>query len=65
MFGFNVVAAFTRHVGTAFDRVRKGTVSASAPLIAVTLFAKDHIRRPIEQPNSANPPAWASSAVTS
>ena len=54
MFGFDAVAAFTHHVETAFDRVRKGEVAAGAPLIAVTLSAKDHIRRLIEQPDSAD-----------
>ena len=51
MFGFDRVAAFTHHVETAFDLVRKDQVSASAELIALTLAAKDHIRRLIEQPN--------------
>ena len=32
MFGFDAVAAFTHHVETAFDRVRKGDVSASEAL---------------------------------
>jgi two-component system, chemotaxis family, sensor kinase CheA len=54
MFGFDAVAAFTHHVETAFDRVRKGEVAAGAPLIAVTLTAKDYIRRLIEQPDSAD-----------
>lgn len=50
MFGFDAVAAFTHHVETAFDRVRKGEVQASEPLIGVALAAKDHIRGLIEQP---------------
>jgi two-component system, chemotaxis family, sensor kinase CheA len=54
MFGFDRVAAFTHHVETAFDLVRKGQVAASAALIAVTLAAKDHIRRLIEQPDDAS-----------
>jgi two-component system chemotaxis sensor kinase CheA len=48
MFGFDAVAEFTHHVETAFDRVRKGEVQASAELIAVTLAAKDQIRRLID-----------------
>jgi two-component system chemotaxis sensor kinase CheA len=36
MFGFDAVAAFTHHVETAFDLVRKGKVAASRELIAVT-----------------------------
>ena len=54
MFGFDAVAAFTHHVETAFDRVRQGDVSASPPLIAVTLAAKDHIRRLIDQSESVD-----------
>jgi two-component system chemotaxis sensor kinase CheA len=51
MFGFDRVAAFTHHVETAFDLVRKGHATANAGLIAVTLAAKDHIRRLIETPD--------------
>jgi two-component system, chemotaxis family, sensor kinase CheA len=54
MFGFDAVAAFTHHVETAFDRVRKGEVTPSTSLIAVTLAAKDQIRSLIEQPDSAS-----------
>lgn len=59
MFGFDAVAAFTHHVETAFDRVRKGEVAVSAPLIAVTLAAKDQIRSLIEQPGNADEAAGA------
>ena len=54
MFGFDRVAAFTHHVETAFDLVRKGHASATAGLIAVTLAAKDHIRHLIETPDAAD-----------
>jgi two-component system, chemotaxis family, sensor kinase CheA len=54
MFGFDAVAAFTHHVETAFDRVRRGEVAVAPPLIAVTLAAKDQIRRLIEQPDDAD-----------
>src|SRR5690349_18153623 len=54
MFGFDAVAGFTHHVETAFDRVRKGQVAVSAPLIAVTLAAKDHIRGLIDRPDSTD-----------
>src|SRR5262249_27912527 len=37
MFGFEAVAAFTHHVETAFDLVRKGKVAPSRALIAVAL----------------------------
>ncbi|HUB45031.1 MAG TPA: chemotaxis protein CheA [Acetobacteraceae bacterium] len=54
MFGFDAVADFTHHVETAFDRVRQGEVSPDPPLIAVALEAKDHIRRLIDEPDSAD-----------
>jgi two-component system chemotaxis sensor kinase CheA len=54
MFGFDAVAAFTHHVETAFDLVRKGKVTASRELIAVTLTAKDHMRLLIERPEAAD-----------
>lgn len=54
MFGFEVVAAFTHHIETAFDLVRKGKVVAGGELIAITLAAKDHMRTLIEQPEAAD-----------
>lgn len=60
MFGFDAVAAFTHHVETAFDRVRKGEVAASESLIAVALAAKDQIRGLIEQPDSVDDATGAS-----
>ncbi|WP_040842574.1 chemotaxis protein CheA, partial [Nitrospirillum viridazoti] len=53
MFGFDAVAAFTHHVETAFDLVRKGKVAPSRALIAVGLAAKDHMRLLIEAPDLA------------
>ncbi|ASG23982.1 chemotaxis protein CheA [Nitrospirillum viridazoti] len=53
MFGFDAVAAFTHHVETAFDLVRKGKVAPSRALIAVGLAAKDHMRLLIETPELA------------
>ncbi|WP_379922659.1 chemotaxis protein CheA [Erythrobacter sp. R86502] len=44
MFGFDALAAFTHHCESAFDRVRKGQVPATAELVAVTLSAMDHMR---------------------
>ncbi|MBK1662928.1 chemotaxis protein CheA [Rhodospirillum rubrum] len=52
MFGFDAVAAFTHHVETAFDLVRKGKVTPSRELIAVALAAKDRMRLLIEQPET-------------
>jgi two-component system chemotaxis sensor kinase CheA len=54
MFGFEVLAAFTHHVETAFDLVRKGKVVPGTALIAVALAAKDRMRLLIEQPEAAN-----------
>jgi two-component system, chemotaxis family, sensor kinase CheA len=54
MFGFDAVAAFTHHVETAFDLVRKGKVAPSPELIAVALAAKDRMRLLIEQPDDAD-----------
>lgn len=54
MFGFDAVAAFTHHVETAFDRLRKGEVPPTRDLIALALAAKDHMRRLIEQPDAAD-----------
>ena len=51
MFGFDRVAAFTHHVETAFDLVRKGKVAPSQELIALTLSSRDHMRRLIEEPD--------------
>ncbi|WP_419728559.1 chemotaxis protein CheA [Lichenicola sp.] len=50
MFGFEAVASFTHHVETAFDCVRQGKLGATPELIALTLAAKDHIRRLIDHP---------------
>jgi two-component system, chemotaxis family, sensor kinase CheA len=55
MFGFDAVAAFTHHVETAFDLVRRGKVASSRELIAVALAAKDQMRILIEQPDAAVP----------
>lgn len=54
MFGFERVAGFTHHVETAFDLIRKGRVRATAELIALTLAAKDQMRRLIETPAEAD-----------
>ena len=54
MFGFDAVAAFTHHVETAFDLVRKGKVVPSRELIAVALAAKDRMRLLIEQPDTTD-----------
>ena len=54
MFGFDRVAAFTHHVETAFDLVRKGQIRATPELIALTLRAKDEMRQLIEAPLAAD-----------
>jgi two-component system chemotaxis sensor kinase CheA len=57
MFGFEEVAAFTHHVETAFDRLRKGEVEPNRALVGLALKAKDHMRSLIERPDEANPEA--------
>jgi two-component system chemotaxis sensor kinase CheA len=52
MFGFEALAAFTHHCETAFDRVRKGEVPATAELVAAVLAAQDHMRALVERPNA-------------
>lgn len=44
MFGFDALAAFTHHCETAFDKVRKRQVAATAELVSVILAACDHMR---------------------
>lgn len=44
MFGFDALAQFTHHCESAFDKVRKGVVPATAQLVAVILSAQDHMR---------------------
>ncbi|WP_430440306.1 chemotaxis protein CheA [Shinella sp.] len=51
MFGFDALAAFTHHCETAFDRVRKGDVSATHELVSAVLSAQDHMRALLEAPN--------------
>lgn len=51
MFGFEALAAFTHHCETAFDRVRKGEVPATAELVAAVLDAQDHMKSLVETPN--------------
>jgi two-component system, chemotaxis family, sensor kinase CheA len=54
MFGFDAVAAFTHHVETAFDLVRKGKLTPTRELFAVALAAKDQMRRLIDHPETAS-----------
>jgi two-component system, chemotaxis family, sensor kinase CheA len=54
MFGFDAVAAFTHHVETAFDLVRKGKLTPTRELFAVALAAKDQMRRLIDEPENAS-----------
>jgi two-component system chemotaxis sensor kinase CheA len=54
MFGFDALADFTHECETAFDRVRKGEVAATAELISIVLEARDHMRGLLEAPESAS-----------
>ncbi|MFK0386470.1 chemotaxis protein CheA [Agrobacterium sp. NPDC090273] len=51
MFGFEALAAFTHHCETAFDRVRKGEVTATSELVAAVLEAQDHMQALVENPH--------------
>ena len=51
MFGFSRLAAFTHHVETAFDEVRKGKIKANQELCVVGLAALDVIRHLIDHPD--------------
>ena len=44
MFGFDGIAAFAHHLETAFDRLRNGSLEATAELIGLSLAAGDQIR---------------------
>ena len=48
MFGFDALAAFTHHCESAFDRVRRGEVPATAELVSVILSARDHMAALVE-----------------
>jgi two-component system chemotaxis sensor kinase CheA len=56
MFGFDALAGFTHHCETAFDRVRKGHVPATAELVAVTLSAMDLMRALVDSPSDDREP---------
>lgn len=51
MFGFDRVAAFTHHVETAFDQVRKGKAHPDPELFGIGLAALDVMRRLIDAPD--------------
>lgn len=50
MFGFEAMSAFAHHLENAFDKVRKGELEASSPLVALALEAEDLIRSMIFEP---------------
>jgi two-component system chemotaxis sensor kinase CheA len=54
MFGFDRLAAFVHGFESAFDQVRKGAVAVTRELVAVSLAARDHIRRLLEGDDSAD-----------
>jgi len=51
MFGFEAMAAFTHHVESAFDQVRKGKLQPSPSLVGLALEAQDIIRAMILEPD--------------
>ncbi|MBS0252997.1 MAG: chemotaxis protein CheA [Proteobacteria bacterium] len=54
MFGFDALASFTHHCESAFDRVRKGEVTATENLVSVVLAAQDHMRSLLEGAETIN-----------
>ncbi|MBY6265968.1 chemotaxis protein CheA [Azospirillum sp. 412522] len=54
MFGFEAAASFTHHLESAFDRMRKGELTATPAMIGIALAAKDHIRILIDDPARAD-----------
>lgn len=59
MFGFDDVSKFAHHVETAFDKVRQGSATATAELIAVALRAQDHMRTQMKNPDGVDKAAEA------
>src|SRR6201999_2382608 len=49
MFGFDDLAAFTHNLENAFDEVRKGRLTVTPELVALTLSALDQIRAMVEE----------------
>ncbi|CAK0753975.1 two-component system, chemotaxis family, sensor kinase CheA [Gammaproteobacteria bacterium] len=54
MFGWDALASFTHHIESAFQKVRDGTLAASADLVSLTLAALDHLRILLEHPEQAD-----------
>lgn len=49
MFGFDEVAAFTHHLETAFDAVRKGALKVTPELVDLSLTSLDQIERMLQE----------------
>jgi two-component system chemotaxis sensor kinase CheA len=49
MFGFDGIASFTHNLETVFDRLRNGTLAATADLIRLSLAAGDQIRTMLDE----------------
>ena len=49
MFGFDDIAGFTHNLETAFDRLRNGSLAATADLIRLSLAAGDQIRGMLDE----------------
>ncbi|MBI1209204.1 MAG: chemotaxis protein CheA [Azospirillum sp.] len=54
MFGWDALAAFTHHVETTYDLVRRNELKVSKELVALTLAAADHIRVLLDTPDQAD-----------
>jgi two-component system chemotaxis sensor kinase CheA len=49
MFGFDDIAGFAHELETAFDRLRNGKLTASSPLINLTLAAGDQMKAMLDE----------------
>ncbi len=63
MFGFDEVAAFTHHVETLLDGVRKGALEITPPLLSLLLAARDHIKTLLLEPGTPGAPEAGASLV--
>jgi two-component system chemotaxis sensor kinase CheA len=55
MFGFDKLAGFAHELETAFDRLRNGRLTASSPLINLTLAAGDQMKAVLDEASGGRP----------
>lgn len=54
MFGFEAISSFTHEIETVFDQVRAGKIKVTAPLIELSLKARDHILKLLDAHPAGN-----------